>query len=125
MQFGLYIMYKVKRIDAPLFFVSIAQLVECRTVTPQILVRVQLDTHSNIKDNNMTSREASMITTRAIENTEEYKYIMRKIRGRAELGYDYIRIDGDTDLYSALVKYSIFSYLQSLGYTVSYRSITW
>ena len=70
-------------------------------------------------------RKMQEITRISITNTEEYKYIIKRIKDRAQLGYNYVKVAGDSELYDALTKYSIFPYLQSLGYDVSYQKIEW
>lgn len=60
----------------------------------------------------------------AIENTPEYKYIMRKIKERSDLGYSYVKVE-DNELLRCINSFSISEYLQSLGYMVSNTIIRW
>lgn len=60
--------------------------------------------------------KATVITKKAIENTEEFKYIMDRIEDRAKVGYDYVLMDNE--ILTRICKFSIKKYLLHLGFSV-------
>jgi len=65
----------------------------------------------------------SNITKLAIEQTEEFKYIMNRIKTRGMSGYNYVVLDDD--IRYRLKKFSINDYLEHLGFTVGMNKIKW
>lgn len=64
-------------------------------------------------------------TFNAIQNTNEFKFIVGRIEKRAELGYNYIKIDGDEEILRCLHSFSIKEYLEYLGFSTSGTIIKW
>lgn len=54
----------------------------------------------------------------AIEETTEFKYIMHRIKQRAESGYSYIYFKYDEEFLRCLNSFSIREYLSFLGYVI-------
>jgi len=68
---------------------------------------------------------AANTTALAIEETSEFKYIGQRIESRANLGYNYLKVIDDEELERCLGSFSIFEYLQYLGFIVSATIIKW
>ena len=65
----------------------------------------------------MTATDAKRITIERIEDSDEFKYIIERIKKRAKLGYTYVKIDDDIE--GMLKITSVKSYLEYIGYKVS------
>jgi len=75
--------------------------------------------------NNLIKSVIVSTTFDAIENTHEFKFIADRIKGRAGLGYNYVKIEDDEELIRCLYSFSIKDYLQYLGFSVSKTIIKW